>query len=174
MGSEWGAPDRDARIAAHRMPGKWDAVKFTARMYGALWIYNRRLWGAVTFGLFGAFFILVALVALVLGLLTGCGPSKSSSPGQRTAYAGDGVTQFGDASDGATGKLKWATTYYAVAVDTTDRQNCKWSLYTINKQGDHEVQILKRGNYFNAKINMGQQFTKRVYLKSLECGLWKP
>lgn len=173
------APRKEERIAAHRatprtklmlnsLYGQWGSARMIVSM---LWRFNRRLLAAVILGWLGMVFALTAIILLVLGLLTGCGPSKG--PARSAAYAGDGVTQFGSPPE-ATGKLKWGVTYSAHYVDTTDRQNCRWSLYTINKQGDHEVQILKRGNYFNAKVNVGQQFTKDVFLKSLECGLWKP
>lgn len=169
MGSEWGAPDKEARIAAHRTPkvSMRQVVKLGWDMYRLLFHFNKRLWFASTLTFTGTLFLCIGLVVL----LTGC---KGGSPARSAAYAGDGVTKLGSASDGATGKLKWGVTYRAVAQDTTDRQNCKWSLYTINKQGDHQVTVVKRGNYFNAKFRFGQQFTKDVYLKSLECGLWKP
>lgn len=98
----------------------------------------------------------------------GCSGGNGKGPARSAAYAGDGITKFTD-----DGKLKWGITYSAHYIDTTDRQNCKWSLYTISKKNGETV-FLKKGNYFNAKINVGKQITKDVYLKSLECGLWKP
>lgn len=117
----------------------------------------------------------ITLVALPLAptLPLSCG-GGGGGPARNASYAGDGVTEFGPASAGVSGKLQWGKTYSAHYVDTTDRQNCRWSLYSISKQGNHELVMMAKGNYFNAKINVGQQFTKRVYLKSLECGLWKP
>lgn len=111
----------------------------------------------------------VAVAGIVISTFTpyaaqGCSGGK---PAISAAYAGDGITEFGNAN----GKLKWGVTYSAHYTDTTDRQNCKWSLYSINKNG--ETVFIKKGNYFNAKINVGKQVTKKVYLKSLECGFWK-
>lgn len=114
----------------------------------------------------------LSVCVMTMGAAQSCG--GSGGPARSAAYAGDGVTQFGTEAEGVSGKLLWGKTYSAHYTDTTDRQNCRWSLYTISKQGNHEVVFLKRGNYFNAKINVGRQFTKAVYLKSLECGLWKP
>lgn len=96
----------------------------------------------------------------------GCGGSDGGKPAISASFAGDGITEFSD-----NGKLKWGVTYHARYIDTTDRQNCKWSLVAYNKQG--ETTVLKTGHYLNAKINVGKQVTKKVYLKSMECGLWK-
>lgn len=127
--------------------------------------------------------IKVTAAVACVAALAACDPPKSGKgSGDKAAeasYAGDGATQFGDpngaktyANEGASGKLKWGVTYKAVAIDSTDRTNCEWSLYTINSEG--VTTFLKKGGYLTAKINFGEQKTKRVFLKSLECGLWKP
>jgi len=122
--------------------------------------------------------IVVGSCTVTMGAAKGCGGS-GKGPARSASYAGDGVTQFGDpngaktyANEGASGKLKWGVTYKAVAIDSTDRTNCEWRLYTINSEG--VTTFLKKGGYLTAKINFGEQKTKRVFLKSLECGLWKP
>ena len=127
--------------------------------------------------------IKVVAVIAALGALVACDPPKSGkgsgNKATEASYASDGATQFGDpngkdtfANEGATGKLKWGVTYRARYIDTTDRTNCSWKLYTISAGG--VVTIIKKGNYLNAKINVGEQVTKRVFLKSEECGNWKP
>jgi hypothetical protein len=119
----------------------------------------------------------IAVLPLAVNAAKGCS-NEGGGPARSASYAGDGITQFGTvngknyADEGASGKLKWGVTYKAVAIDSTDRQNCKWSLYTINAEG--ETVFVKKGGYMTAKINFGQQRSKKVYLKSLECGLWKP
>lgn len=110
--------------------------------------------------------LLVCVCIPTMGAAQSCG--GPNGPARSASYAGDGITQFGPIP----GKLKWSVTYSAHYVDTTDRQNCRWSLYAINKNG--ETTFIKKGNYLNAKINVGEQVTKKVYLKSMECGLWKP
>jgi hypothetical protein len=110
--------------------------------------------------------LLALVMASTMGATASCG--GPNGPARSASYAGDGVTEFGNPN----GKLKWGVTYSAHYVDTTDRQNCKWSLYAINRNG--ETTFIKRGNYLNAKVNVGEQRTKKVYLKSIECGLWKP
>jgi hypothetical protein len=110
--------------------------------------------------------LLVCVCIPTMGAAQSCG--GPNGPARSASYAGDGITQFGAPN----GKLKWGVTYSAHYTDTTDRQNCKWSLYTINSNG--ETTFIKRGNYLNAKVNVGEQRTKKVYLKSIECGLWKP
>jgi hypothetical protein len=118
--------------------------------------------------------IAVASIALSIGLQAkSCSDSNGGGgPARNAAYAGDGVTQFGTASDGVSGKLKWNTTYRATAVHSTNRQNCKWSLFTINSEG--VAKVVGKGDYLHAKIIVEKPNTVKVYLKSMECGLWKP
>lgn len=131
----------------------------------------------------------IAAVALVGGCsIATMGAAKGCEPGDgkatKASYAGDGVTMFVDATnracggnttfckDGGSGKLRFSQAYKAVAVDTTDRQNCEWSLYTFNQQG--KTKVIKKGNYFNARIIVERPDRVKVYLKSDECGNWKP
>jgi hypothetical protein len=111
-------------------------------------------------------------VAGMLFLIVGCKTNGGNGPARNSAYAGDGNTKFGTVAEGASGKLKWNTTYRATAVHSTNRQNCHWSLYTINSDG--VAKVVGRGSYFNAKIIVEKPDTVKVYLKSMECGLWKP
>jgi hypothetical protein len=113
---------------------------------------------------------ILATGTMIVAAAQGCG--GTDSPSRSAAYAGDGNTQFGTQAEGVSGKLKWGVVYKAVYENTTDRQNCKWSLYTINSNG--VANVVKRGNYFNAKIKVEKPNTVKVYLKSIECGLWKP
>lgn len=111
--------------------------------------------------------LLATVAAVVLPLATtaeGC-EDKGGPPPAR--YAGDGVTQFTD-----TGVLQFGRGYKAVYVDTTDRQNCRWSLYTINAEG--VTKVIKSGRYRTANIKVEKPTRVKVYLKSSECGNWKP
>lgn len=110
----------------------------------------------------------LAIGAIVLSIIgiAGCKTPNGGKPAISAAYAGDGITEFSD-----NGKLKWGKVYSAHYVDTTDRQTCKWSLVIYDKNG--ETATIKSGNYFNAKIKVGRQVTKGVYLKSMGCGFWK-
>jgi hypothetical protein len=117
----------------------------------------------------------ITLVALPLTQAGGCG--GGGKPSLSETYAGDGITQFGTkggtsyADKGASGKLKWGKTYHAHKQNASDVQNCKWSLYYIGS--DHKVVDINKGGYGTAKVNVGKQVTRKVYLKSLNCGLWQ-
>ena len=109
----------------------------------------------------------VVLVSVaVMGAASDC---ESKQPKQPSApkYAGDGVTQFTDS-----GRLRFGVTYAARYVDTTDRVNCRWSLYTLNSDGD--TRVVKSGHYLNAKIKVERPSRVKVFLRSSECGNWKP
>jgi uncharacterized protein YggE len=110
-----------------------------------------------------------AMLVVVIPLASNAQACESEKRGKATkaAYAGDGVTQFTD-----TGKLKFGVVYSAHAVDTTDRQNCRWSIKTINSDG--ESKVIKSGDYLHAKIKVEKPSRVKVYLKSSECGDWKP
>lgn len=111
--------------------------------------------------------LLAATITVVLPLATtaeSCEDGGGSAPAR---YAGDGVTQFTD-----TGVLQFGKGYKAVYVDTTDRQNCRWSLYTINSEG--ATKVIKSGRYRTAYIKVEKPTRVKVYLKSSECGNWKP
>lgn len=112
--------------------------------------------------------LVAALVTVVLPLAASaesCEDKPADKP--KPSYAGDGITQFSD-----TGRLRWNTTYAARYVDTSDRTNCRWSLYTVNSDG--VAKVIKRGNYLSAKIRVERPSRVKVYLKSDECGNWKP
>jgi hypothetical protein len=115
---------------------------------------------------------LVAVTAMIVAAAQGCG-EHAQSP----THAGDGITQFGDgtnknyANKGSTGKLKFDTTYNAHKQNPQDVQNCEWSLYMMDSLG--RTTFIKKGTYANAKIKVGAQVTRKVYLKSLDCGLWE-
>jgi len=118
----------------------------------------------------------LAVCAVVMGNTASCG--GPGGPARSATAAGDGITQFGNpngpknyANSGATGKLKWGVTYNAHKQHPTDVQNCRWSLYSIDPEG--VTHFVKRGTYANAKIRVGEQVTRKFYLKSLECGLWE-
>lgn len=114
--------------------------------------------------------LLIAAVVAVftMGAAKGCDASPPR-PAHEAAYAGDGATQFK-----ATGKLKFGVVYRATAVDSTDRQNCEWSVYTISKEGG-SVKTVGKGNYLKAKIRVPEDPQRTtVWLKSSECGDWKP
>lgn len=118
----------------------------------------------------------VALVALPLTQAGGCG--GEGGPARSASHAGDGITQFGNpngpnnyANQGATGKLLWGKTYNAHKQHPTNVENCRWSLYSIDPNG--VTHFIKKGNYANAKIKVGEQVSRKFYLKSLECGLWE-
>jgi hypothetical protein len=126
----------------------------------------------------------VLISAVVMGASEDCGAGGSGGKANEASYAGDGVTQFVDATgracandtsfcrNGGSGKLRFGKGYKAVAVDTTDRQNCVWSLYTFNQQG--KTVVIKKGGYFSANIKVERPNRVKVYLKSEECGDWKP
>jgi hypothetical protein len=129
--------------------------------------------------------IIVALASIaMMGAGNDCDASKQKGKANEAAYAGDGVTQFVDGAgracandtafcaNGGSGKLRFGKGYKAVAVDTTDRQNCKWRLYTFNQQG--KTTVIKEGGYFTANIRVERPNRVKVYLKSEECGDWKP
>lgn len=111
-----------------------------------------------------------------MGSTAACGGSGSGS----SKAAGDGITQFGYddgsssvnyANKGASGKLRFNTTYNAHKVNAQDVQNCEWSLYMMDSLG--RTTFIKKGGYATAKINVGSQVTRKVYLKSLDCGVWE-
>jgi hypothetical protein len=112
-----------------------------------------------------------------MGSTAACGSGGGGGPARSATHAGDGITQFGDGSDrnyankGSTGKLKWGKTYNAHKVNPQDVQNCKWSLYKMDSLG--RTTFIKKGGYATAKINVGEQVTQKVYLKSLDCGIWE-
>lgn len=129
----------------------------------------------------------IAMTAVVTISVMGAAADCSGSGGgkaTKASYAGDGVTMFVDSTGracsgdyticakGGNGKLRFGKGYKAHYVDTTDRQNCKWSLYTINVNGDPKV--IKTGNYFKANIKVERTSRVQVFLKSSECGDWKP
>lgn len=114
-----------------------------------------------------------------LGAASSCGGS-GGGPARSATKAGDGITQFGYddgsknvnyANKGATGKLRFGRTYNAHKVNPQDVQNCEWSLYMMDKLG--RTTFIKSGHYGTAKINVGAQVTRKVYLKSLDCGIWE-
>jgi hypothetical protein len=123
---------------------------------------------------------LICLLVLVciptMGAAQSCG-GGSGGPARSATHAGDGITQFGDgtkrnfANQGSSGKLRWGKTYNAHKVNAQDVENCRWSLYRMDSLG--RTVFIKRGNYANAKIKVGEQVTQRIYLKSLDCGLWE-
>lgn len=110
-----------------------------------------------------------------MGAAKGC--DDSDGPARSATHAGDGITQFGDGTDrnyankGSTGKLKWNRTYNAHKTNPQDVENCEWSLYRIDKLG--RTVFIKKGGYGTAKVNVGEQVTQKVYLKSLDCGFWE-
>lgn len=110
--------------------------------------------------------LLSATIALAGGTQS-CQAEGKPGKAQQAAYAGDGVTRFTD-----TGKLKWDTGYAAHAIDKTDRQNCRWAVYTVNADG--EARVIKSGTYRNASIKAERPTRVKVYLKSSECGDWRP
>lgn len=122
--------------------------------------------------------VTVAGAALICLSTMGAASSCEGSPARSATAAGDGITQFGNpngpknyANEGATGKLKWGVTYNAHKQNPTDVENCRWSLFAIDPEG--VTHFIKKGNYANAKIKVGEQRTRRFFLKSLECGLWE-
>lgn len=126
--------------------------------------------------------VLGLVVAPILGAANDCGGSGGKAT--KASYAGDGVTMFvglgNRACAGQTsfceqkgnGKLKFNQGYKAHYVDTTDRTNCKWKLYTINTAG--EKKLIKSGGYLSANIKVEQVTRVHVWLKSQDCGDWKP
>lgn len=121
--------------------------------------------------------LMLAALPLATSAAKGCSSSDGGGPARSAAYAGDGVTQFGEpgkpgyANKGASGKLRWGKTYNAHKQNPGDVQNCRWSLYSIDAEGLTEFRA--KGNYANAKINVGTQRTVQWFLKSLNCGLWQ-
>lgn len=116
--------------------------------------------------------LIATVAAVVLPLATaaeGCEAQDNGGKPEtaKPRYAGDGVTQFTDG-----GVLQFGRGYKAVYVDTTDRQNCRWSLYTINAEG--VTKVIKSGRYRTANIKVEKPARVKVYLKSSECGNWKP
>jgi hypothetical protein len=117
-----------------------------------------------------------AICGMTMGAASSCGGS-GGKPARSASRAGNGVTQFGVpgksgyANRGATGKLKWDKTYNAHKVNAADVENCRWSLYSIDSEG--VTKFIKKGNYANAKIRVGEQVTRKFYLKSLDCGFWE-
>ena len=108
----------------------------------------------------------IVLVCIpIMGAASDC-DSKRKEPAA-PKYAGDGVTQFTDS-----GRLRFGTTYAARYVDTTDRTNCRWSIYTLNADGD--TRVVKSGNYLTAKIKVARPSRVKVFLRSSECGNWTP
>lgn len=128
---------------------------------------------------------IIPAVGIILAavLVMGCEPTDGGKA-KKASYAGDGATMFTDsalrACSGDTqfcaakgsGKLRFGKGYKAQAVDKSDRKNCEWSLYTINQEG--KTTVLKRGTYGNANIKVDRPTRVKVYLKSSECGDWKP
>lgn len=103
---------------------------------------------------------------------SGCGSATSAS------YAGDGNTQFGNGgvdfvNEGSSGKLKFGVTYKAVASNSQQRSNCQWHIYSVNAKNKIVFEG-KVGDYATAKIKVEQPTRVKVYLKSVNCGLWKP
>lgn len=127
--------------------------------------------------------LLGCVILPIMGAAEDC-EGKGGGKATKASYAGDGVTMFvgndNRACSGNTkfcaqegnGKLRFNKTYKAVYVDTTDRINCRWSLYTINTNG--ETKVIKSGNYLKAKILVERPSRVKVFLKSSECGNWKP
>lgn len=120
-----------------------------------------------------------AVSVMVMGNTASCGGS-GGGPARSASYAGDGITQFGYddgsknvnyANKGATGKLRFNKTYNAHKQNPGDVENCRWSLYSIDSLGRTEFK--SKGTYANAKIKVGDQVTRKWYLKSLDCGLWQ-
>jgi len=121
--------------------------------------------------------LLTATIALTAQQCDG-----GKGPATKASYAGDGVTMFvgndGRACSGNTqfcaqegnGKLKFGKTYKATPRDSVDKQNCQWSVYTINADG--KVTVQKKGRY-PAKINVERPTRVHVFLKSEDCGEWK-
>lgn len=109
---------------------------------------------------------IISLVVLPLATQAQSCDDGNQGRAKKAAYAGDGITQFTD-----NGKLQFGKTYSAHYVDTTDRQNCRWSIKTVNSEG--VAKVIKSGNYFNAKIKVEKPSRVKVYLKSSECGNWK-
>jgi hypothetical protein len=127
--------------------------------------------------------MLAAVVVVTMGAAEDCsGPGNGKAT--KAAYASDGVTMFVGADNRAcsgntkfcgqegNGKLRFNQGYKATYIDTTDRGNCRWSLYTINQEG--ETKVIKSGNYFTANIKVERPSRVKVFLKSSECGNWKP
>jgi hypothetical protein len=120
---------------------------------------------------------------LIVVALVACKPSDGGKA-TKASYAGDGATMFVDSTGRAcsgdysicarkgNGKLKFGVGYKAHYVDTTDRTNCHWSLYTINAAG--KATVIKSGGYFKANIKVERTSRVQVWLKSDECGDWKP
>lgn len=124
----------------------------------------------------------IAVAGIVVVILTGCDPATGGKRAKSASFAGDGITQVGNhcadykkcsyANKGASGKIKWNTTYNAHKVNPTDVQNCEWSVFSVNSEG--VTKFLKKGHYGNAKIRFEEASTVKVYLKSIECGIWEP
>ena len=108
---------------------------------------------------------IVLVCVPIMGAANDCDSHKKEPAAPK--YAGDGVTQFTDS-----GRLRFGVTYAARYVDTTDRVNCHWSVYTLNSQGD--TRVVKSGTYLTAKISVERPSRVKVFLKSSECGNWKP
>lgn len=127
--------------------------------------------------------IAIATAAAMLVALSACEPTKKGKA-TKASYAGDGATMFVGKGNAActgnysicdregNGKLKFGTGYKAHYVDTTDRTNCEWTLYTINAAG--KATVIKKGGYLSANIKVAQTSRVQVWLKSNECGDWKP
>jgi hypothetical protein len=114
----------------------------------------------------------LAVIPLAAQAPSGCGSATSAS------YAGDGNTQFGNGgvdfvNQGSSGKLKFGVTYKAVAENSQQRTNCKWHIYSVDAH-NKIVYESKSSDYLHAKINVEEPTRVRVWLKSVNCGLWKP
>lgn len=126
--------------------------------------------------------MIVAVSAMVMGAADDCDAKKGKAT--EASYAGDGATMFvGKGNVACTGnysicdqtgngQLKFGKGYKAHYVDTSDRTNCEWTLYTINTAG--KTTIIKKGGYLKANIKVEQTTRVQVWLKSEECGDWKP
>lgn len=114
----------------------------------------------------------LAVMPLAAGMPMSCGGARSAS------YAGDGNTQFGNGgvdfvNAGSSGKLKFGVTYKAVASNSQQRTACEWHIYSINSKNKIVFEG-KTSDYLHAKINVEEPTRVKVYLKSINCGLWKP
>ena len=114
----------------------------------------------------------LVVAPLITQTTQACDPATSAS------YAGDGNTQFGNGgvdfvNEGSSGKLKFGTTYKAVAQNSQQRTACKWHIYSVNSK-NQIVYESKKSDYLHAKIKVEQPTRVKVYLKSVNCGLWKP
>lgn len=124
--------------------------------------------------------IIATIGVVAFAAAANMGATKSCDNPSSDKTVGDGITQFGYddgskdvnyANKGATGKLRFGKTYNAHKVNPQDVQNCEWSLYMMDKLG--RTTFIKSGHYGTAKINVGAQVTRKVYLKSLDCGNWE-